>query len=308
MNNDLTYDQILDRLLAYVMGALEPDEMLAVDAYISQQQALLARLQESEEAAAQMAHLAPAAPLPGAAKERLLQRVQTDLAARQAGATTADVIKPRPVAKPPTDAAGFGHRLSGFWASFRRLNGWTVATAGAMAALIVVLLYTGQVRDRLSQVETRRDALQAELAQVQATIDELQQTNQILQLQLQTEQERLAFMASVPPGRIVPLPGTDEAPSARGLFYLGDNNQALLALSGLPPLTSQQTYQLWLIPADQAPIPAGLLAVEPEPTTLLTVQLPPGVQEFAKVGISVEPAGGSSAPTGPIVLLGETTR
>jgi anti-sigma-K factor RskA len=230
----------------------------------------------------------------------LLQRVQTDLAVRQAGETTADVIEPRPaavkptpVAKPPADAAGFGRRFTGFWASFRRLNGWTAAAAGAVVALIVVLLYTGQMRSRLSQVETR--------------LDELQQTNQILQLQLKTEQERLALVAGAGPDRIVALPGTTEAPKANGLFYLGDNNQALLALSGLPPLSSEQTYQLWLLPADQAPIPAGLLAVEAEPTTWLTVQLPADVQGFAAIGISIEPAGGSPAPTGPIVLLGETT-
>jgi anti-sigma-K factor RskA len=39
----------------------------------------------------------------------------------------------------------------------------------------------------------------------------------------------------------------------------------------------------------------------------LTVQIPPGAQNFAAVGVSIEPVGGSPTPTGPIVLLGASS-
>jgi len=32
--------------------------------------------------------------------------------------------------------------------------------------------------------------------------------------------------------------------------------------------------------------------------------IPTGAEDYANVGISIEPAGGSPAPTGPIVALG----
>ncbi|MGH2541487.1 MAG: anti-sigma factor domain-containing protein, partial [Ardenticatenaceae bacterium] len=74
---------------------------------------------------------------------------------------------------------------------------------------------------------------------------------------------------------------------------------------GLAPLSEAQSYQLWLIPADGAPVPAGLLVVEGAQPSSQDIAVPPGAQDYAAVGVSVEPSGGSPAPTGPIVLLGE---
>ena len=80
----------------------------------------------------------------------------------------------------------------------------------------------------------------------------------------------------------------------------------MILFEGLEALPEDQTYQLWLIPAEGNPIPAGLLEAEAGVPSFHTLSIPEGVQEFAAVGVSVEPAGGSPAPTGPIVLLGKS--
>lgn len=299
MNSELTYDQVLDMLPAYVLGALEPEEMLAVDAYLRKHQDLFASLREGEEAAAQLAYLAPTEPLPADAGERLLRRARAELAGPAPPAAL-----PPPLKRPTAQAAGPGRGLSNLWAVIGTAKVWAVATAVLILALMAVSLYAGQMQARLGQSEAQRQALQAEMAQLQAANDQLQRTNQVLQEQLGTEQERLAFIASATPNRTVELTATNEAPGASGAFYFRDDRQGLLVLHGLQPLSAQMTYQLWLIPADETPVPAGLVDVQGEGPTWLSVPITPDAEDFAAVGVSVEPAGGSLAPTGPIVLLG----
>ncbi len=58
LNND-----ILDLLPGYVLGALEPDEMLQVAAYIEQHPEFEVLVNEAEQALAQVAYLAADCPL-----------------------------------------------------------------------------------------------------------------------------------------------------------------------------------------------------------------------------------------------------
>jgi anti-sigma-K factor RskA len=299
MNNKLTYEQVSEMLSAYVLGALEPEEILAVDDYVHKHQALLDSLRESEEAAAQLAYLAPMEPLTADAKDRLLTRARADSAG----------LAPRAAAPPPqqqavAEPASYPGRLANLQAALGAFKP-RVAVAGVLILVSVLLgLYIIPMQTRLRQSKVQREVLQAEVTRLRATNDQLQQTNRILQQQLQTEQERLAFIAETSADRIVLLTGTEELPGASGALYFHDDQQGLLLLNGLEPLSEQRTYQLWLIPPDQAPVPAGLIDVQPGAPAWLSVRIPPEAQAFAAVGVSIEPAGGSLAPTGPIVLLG----
>jgi hypothetical protein len=159
-----------------------------------------------------------------------------------------------------------------------------------------------QLQERLSQLEADFDQLEVEAAQLRADSEQLRQANQNLIQQLETEQGRLDLIVNSAP---VVVPGTEEAPQALAVMYRSsDNEQVLMILHGLNPLPPDKTYQLWLIPANQSPVPAGLVTVQTEEPTLMLAQIPPQAEEFSSVGISIEPSGGSLAPTGPIVLLG----
>lgn len=349
MQSQLTHDQVLELLPAYVLGILEPEEMLAVEDYLAQHPELHVRLAEIEETAAQLAYLAPDAPLPSGTKSRLLAQVRADgpgppgspqpRAAGQRAATPILRILPRRLLGRNTDPDDLLGRR-------RRLSGSGFFAAAAAAALLLVSLYAFRLGAQLStlrgqfsttqnevaqlraantelqqaadearteagelratNVELREeiDVTQAEVADLQAANAELQESNLTLEQQLAADREQLVLLANA--RQAVLLSGTESAPAASGAFYVSER-EGVLVVRGLEPLAEEQAYQLWLIPAEGQPVSAGLLPLREAGPTWQTVAIPDGARDFAGFGISIEPALGSPAPTGPIVLLGQVT-
>jgi len=76
--------------------------------------------------------------------------------------------------------------------------------------------------------------------------------------------------------------------------------------SNLPELPPQKTYELWLIPTNGAPIPAGLFRPDAHGSAaVVKPPLPSGV-EAKTFAITVEPGSGSAAPTSTPVMVGIT--
>jgi anti-sigma-K factor RskA len=171
----------------------------------------------------------------------------------------------------------------------------------AVAALVLGILLR-QASANVDDLRRQVQELEQQVADIQAENNELQVENLQLQSELETRENQLASLAGAT--QLVALGGTEAAPEASGTLYVRDG-EGTLVLSNLEPLSAEQIYQLWLIPADGAPIPAGLLDHAGEPLATITLDLPATLDGIAAVGISIEPPGGSSAPTGPIVLLGE---
>ena len=90
-----------------------------------------------------------------------------------------------------------------------------------------------------------------------------------------------------------------DAKGANATLLVSRSGEAVLAARRLPPLAAGNVYELWVIAGDRAQ-PAGLFRGS---LATLTRPVPPG----ATVAVSVEPSGGSSRPTGPLVLRAETT-
>ncbi len=79
------------------------------------------------------------------------------------------------------------------------------------------------------------------------------------------------------------------------LFYRGEN---------LPALPPNRAYQLWLIPPQGKPISAGTFTPDVRGLSVVVLpDLPIGIEAKA-FAVTVESAGGVSAPTGPKVLVG----
>jgi len=93
------------------------------------------------------------------------------------------------------------------------------------------------------------------------------------------------------------------APSARAV-YLASRGALILQASNMQPLPPNKTYELWVIPASGAPIPAGLFRPDASGSgSVVLPSIPAGVQAKA-FGITIENEGGSGTPTLPIVLSG----
>lgn len=141
---------------------------------------------------------------------------------------------------------------------------------------------------------------------LQAEIGRLKSANQALQGQLQTQQALLVQIVS-PNTSSASLSGTEAQPEATGLLIADPNRPAgVLILSGLPPLETGQTYQLWMIQGDR-PASAGLFNTDPQGQVLFPVQAGQAVGSYNALGVSVEPQGGSLQPTGEIVVLSPLT-
>lgn len=76
-------------------------------------------------------------------------------------------------------------------------------------------------------------------------------------------------------------------------------DMAVISMTGLPDPAEGRAYQLWLM-GDHDPIPAGTMEsgeVGPSPAAQIE-----GIRGSEQIGLTEEPAGGSPAPTGEVLL------
>ena len=104
---------------------------------------------------------------------------------------------------------------------------------------------------------------------------------------------QVASVLSAPDARTVPARGT--GPGTVTVVVSRTRGRAVVAASGLPRPGADRTYQLWLVPPGGAPRPAGLLEPSQRGSATVLVEGDPGTA--AAVAVTVEPAGGSPAPT-----------
>ncbi|HEY0577668.1 MAG TPA: anti-sigma factor [Pseudonocardia sp.] len=160
-----------------------------------------------------------------------------------------------------------------------RRSGWAMRlTAAAAAIATAAAVVLGVVTARTA---AQRDFAQAELAQLRA------------------EYQPLTQLAAAPDAR----GGTGAGVGGGTVFVLASRelNKAVMVASDLPTPPDGRIYQAWLIGQGQ-PRSVGLM----QPGVSATA--PPlefgGLAGAAKVGLTIEPAGGSPAPTTtPVVLF-----
>ena len=119
------------------------------------------------------------------------------------------------------------------------------------------------------------------------------------------KQRRVADILQAPDATgydILPVKYPAPPPSGRAI-YSRERGLVFIA-SNLKSVPSQKVYELWLIPKQGAPIPAGVFKPDSRGSaTVINPPLPPGVEAKA-FAITIEPEEGSSTPTMPIVMMG----
>lgn len=144
------------------------------------------------------------------------------------------------------------------------------ALAAACVALLAFSLWSG--------IETRQ--LRTDLDKV---IGERNQLQSALEILSRSQTRTVQF-------------GTSDA-VAHGRIFVNKGGGFVVVASDLPPIASNQTFELWLVPPKGAPQPAGLARAGASGGFVHVSQTPVDPTQIAAIAVSVEPQGGSSAPT-----------
>jgi anti-sigma-K factor RskA len=116
--------------------------------------------------------------------------------------------------------------------------------------------------------------------------------------------EQASLVASLANAPATALRAEASAPYAQGVVYTATGGQAaLLCVYGMPALPSDKAYQLWLI-KDGKRESGGVFQVSEGGFGFLMVRPTRPLTDYSSVGITIEPSGGSPAPTSPRVIGG----
>jgi anti-sigma-K factor RskA len=103
----------------------------------------------------------------------------------------------------------------------------------------------------------------------------------------------------------VSLDGTQNSPQSSGMvIYTRDGKYGLLVVNRLDQLPEDKQYQLWLVKNGQR-TSGGVFSVYKSGYSVMQVHANSLLTSYESFGITIEPAGGSLAPTGSKVLGGK---
>jgi anti-sigma-K factor RskA len=116
-----------------------------------------------------------------------------------------------------------------------------------------------------------------------------------------SQEQAVAAVAAQPGLSVIPLTTNQVTGS---LLISADQKNAVVFVKDLAVLDAGHTYQMWLIPANGAPLSAGLFQAQAGlPTAVATFSSTTPMKGYAAFGVTIEPSGGSTAPTTTPILL-----
>jgi len=153
------------------------------------------------------------------------------------------------------------------WTSFGSLG--AIAAVVLFAVLIVALIVLWR-QNRAAQVDLAR-------------------ANEFLQL------------ITTPGAKVTELKGTDVDVGATAKLVYDRSGRAILIADRLPGVPRGKAYQLWFIVGNR-PLPGKTFVPDDTGKGVMKDQVPATALDSAVFAITLEPAGGASAPTGSIYL------
>ena len=169
------------------------------------------------------------------------------------------------------------------WLRWAAVTAVAAGAAGVFAGTWVAVRYEA----RLGQMARETAAVKERVARNEAALRE----------QLALYSGAIELLRD-PATRVVELRGKDGASTATARMLWNERAGGHLIVAGLPAAPPGKTYELWTIAA-AAPKPAGVFAVDRQGSAVHRVAPESGVSVFA---VTLEPEGGTTAPTGPMVL------
>jgi hypothetical protein len=161
------------------------------------------------------------------------------------------------------------------------------------------------MKGQLAERDRQMKVLDAKISQLERERDRLNDalSNQQRRVERAT---RLVSLLSSPSVKLVPLAGTEAAPTATGYAVLSVGRTLMFAGSNLPGLRPGRVYQLWLMRGRSPGIAsAGIFQGSGDQATIEFGDASL-LNDVRGLAVTEEPAGGSPLPTGHKVLIGTT--
>lgn len=291
----MTHDEIKEDLPLFVLGGLTPAEAAEIERHLTEDCA------DCQAEIEQWREVMAAIPLAAGEEERppealrgeLLRRLH-DPAAMVAEPRRAEVIPLRP-SRLPLVALAAAAVLALVWGLSRD----TVWRSQLTSEQQVV----AQLRSALNQATTNAAQSEAELKKVRDQLAARDSDLASLRASVAAAQESLALIRG--PGlSLVRLKQTADAKPAEGHVLISPSGKALFYAFDLGPLPAGKVYELWWITEKEGPVNAGLFRPDANGLGQVDTTTPTAAGAIKAAAVTIEPEGGVSKPTGPMVLIG----
>lgn len=108
-----------------------------------------------------------------------------------------------------------------------------------------------------------------------------------------------------PEAQVVTVAAPKERPQPGGkVFYLRRRGSLVFLATNMPVLPANKAFELWLIPTQGSPIPAGVFKADAQGRASVINPPLPANTEAKAFAITVENEAGATTPTMPIVMMG----
>jgi anti-sigma-K factor RskA len=266
----MVHEDYKEMLPALALSALDAEDARALGQHLSECDECRRELAGWEGTAAALARsAAPAEPSPQV-RDRIVSAVRSDRQAKP----RQDSTQSRLVGLPQSRRAA--------WTSFGQVG----AIAAAVLCLILILwiIVLWQQNRAL-----RRD------------MDQLESLYRAVKEDAEHSNEFVAILSS-PGAKVAALQGSGPGAGASAQFVYDTSGRAMLLTNGLPPTPTGKEYQLWFIVGNSRPIPGGTFATDQVGRGDLTDRVPDRALNAAVFAVTLEPEGGSEAPSSSIYL------
>jgi anti-sigma-K factor RskA len=288
----MSHEDYKEMLAEHALGALDAADARSLEAHLATCADCSAELARWLDTTATLAYAAPRVEPPLQLRSRLLENIRAEKqdaprpATKEREDSSIDVRSEAKQAPDKSNLIQMPEKSRTRWNTMQRFG--ALAASLAFAAFIITLVV----------LWNRNRSMQAELAKLSKDLQTTQQ-------QLKRERE-ISEMFSAPDTRVATLTGTEMAPRAQARLAYNKSGNAMMIVDGLPPAPAGKDYQIWFI-ADGKPLPGGVFKPDNAGHVEMHDQVPLQARSAAAFAITLEPQGGTPAPTGQKYLLGTAT-
>jgi len=304
-------EKIEEQVSLYVLGLLEGDELRAFEAQLAADADLQSQVDRLTETAAQLAHTAPARPLPADVEARIFSAIRADKGVAGAVART-------PVSWIPWALAACLAVACVVAFSQQQQTKQEVASARSDAAAAQAQIAAiAEERDRAQQ---QRDQAQQQVVQLEQQAAETRNQMAIIaaarddtakklaQAEARAEREEKETRDALAQMQVATLTSklTNAPDATAAVVWDPALQRGVLNTTNVPPNAADRDYQLWIIdPKYRQPVSAGVFSVEKSGSARYVFKPKSPITSATAFAISLERKGGVAKVEGPIVLAGK---